>query len=249
MRLNAGSTALLAPLLGLAALHPVCAVAACGDDPAPRVIWINCDKSGIDLSGVDLRGAILTRTNLQNANLSHALLTGAELNFANLTGANLQGASGQCPHARCGSQRRRSRRCDLNSTSNRARLHGTDFTAAELREASFYQAELNVPGCARTDAKSWLGQARADGAGSRLRISPAPTYGAVLERASLRGAVLRGAISNAPCCCRRISAAPISPRPAWSAPTSAAPISPLRRSTTRNGSTSSAAGRLQSAIP
>jgi len=70
----------------------VVAGAACDDPPNKDVIWIGCDKQGVDLRDEDLRGAIMTRSDLRGANFSGTNLSHADLNFANLQGAQLSGA-------------------------------------------------------------------------------------------------------------------------------------------------------------
>lgn len=69
------------------------AAASCDAQPASRVDWHGCDKSGYVLAGADLRGADLNGTRFAGANLSYANLKGARLDGAVFDGAKLSGAT------------------------------------------------------------------------------------------------------------------------------------------------------------
>ena len=67
--------------------------ASCDAQPASRVDWHGCDKSGLVLAGADLRGADLKGARFAGANLSYANLRGARVDGADFDGAQLTGAT------------------------------------------------------------------------------------------------------------------------------------------------------------
>ncbi len=67
--------------------------ANCDAQPASKVDWHGCDKSGYLLVGADLRGANLTGTRFSGANLTYADFNGARTDGAVFDGAILAGAT------------------------------------------------------------------------------------------------------------------------------------------------------------
>lgn len=68
-------------------------ISDCAAAPAPSILWVGCDKRGVDLVRADLSGARLENAILAGANLAGSRLDGADLRNADLRGADLSGAS------------------------------------------------------------------------------------------------------------------------------------------------------------
>jgi len=150
-------TSVLAPVLlatlaalGVTAITPHSAAAACTDPPRPGVDWKRCDFSertfaNFDVSGGALRDARFIRTQLPNAdfsnvsahrakfitaNLENARFDGAKITEVDFTKADLRGASFKDADLR-------------RARLFRANLRGADLTGARIRGADLLNADLS----------------------------------------------------------------------------------------------------------
>lgn len=113
--------------------------AACGDAPAPGVIWQRCLFDNIKLPDHDLTGAVLREAYFARADLSGSNMEEVDARRAKFVNADLS-----------------------RVTLDRARLLEADFTKAKLSEASLRDADLRGAQFFRADLR------KADLTGARI---------------------------------------------------------------------------------